>query len=258
METNKEQREYIISIINSDNVYRNAFEIMYQSMLSNSPNLQIFKWVVLYPIYDRFALTPLFFKYANVDFIGYSPYESSDKYTLKFLLINYIKDIVDDFCTITYIDCDHIFLKEFYLPPISDTEILFSSENCFASIETSNLNLVHYNASFLRATLPTWKSFVDDWKGIYSTLYIESRFREEIAFSIAIEKNHIIPKQLDNLAQSNFQKYNKNCAFFHYGGEYKSSQIAKKFLVQKFVDTANLTQQQQWIIGKLSSYIMYI
>lgn len=251
MEKDKGRREYIICIINSEAVYCNAFETMYQSIISNSPLLLERKWVVLYTEDNEEGIEHLIKKYQNIEFISYPEFQSVDKYELKFLLINYIESIEDSESIITYLDTDHIFLRNMDLIEVENGRVILSSEKRKLSINGEKI--IHYNASFVRATINTWKAFMLDWKKTYSALEgkVNSRFREEIAFSIAIRDNKVQVTPLSGEIQSNFQNYHLECICFHYGGEYSSAKKMKNVLVGNDISIDTLTNQEKWLISQI-------
>lgn len=255
MDGNKGRRECIVTIINDNIATCRTFNIMYESIKRNSPNLLEYKWFVLFP--SNMELNEFLNKnrYKGVKFVGYQAYKSEDIYTIKFMLINFIEEIMHSKSNLTYIDADHIFLKPLMLQKMKENEMMFSSENSIIqSVYYGEIK--SYNASFLRASYETWLKVMYDWIKKYEELKrdISSRFREEIAFSLSVQENNICISQLDSNEQSNFQKFNKNCCFFHYGGEYSQSKLIKKCIENLDNESINfgiLSDDEIWILNKL-------
>lgn len=255
----KKRREYIVTIINNSMLACKTFDIMYNSIKNNSPDLFDEEWFVLFP--NNMALDEYLDEriYKRVRFLGYQAYKSSDIYTLKFMLINFIEELVSYNGNLTYIDADHVFLKPLKLQRIKNNEMIFSSEDSI--IRSDNYGIIkNYNASFIRASLETWSKVMYAWKEKYEELEndILSRFREEIAFSLSVKENNIDVTQLSSYTQSNFQKFNKNCICFHYGGEYAQAKLIKTYIKDLNYQSINweiLSDNDLWILEKVYKII---
>lgn len=257
----KERREYIVTIINNKLTCK-TFDIMYKSIKNKSPDLFDNEWFVLFP--NDMALDEYLDEriYKKVRFLGYQAYKSADIYTLKFMLINFIEEIKCNNGNLTYMDADHIFLKPMKLQRIKNNEIIFSSED--SVIRSDHYGKIkNYNASFIRASLETWLMVMYGWKEKYEELEndILSRFREEIAFSLSVKENNICVTQLDSYTQSNFQKFNRNCICFHYGGEYTQAKLIKTYIKDFNNPSINwglLSDNDLWIINNICKIISEI
>lgn len=85
------------------------------------------------------------------------------------------------------------FFDNFPLIDIKNNEICLSSEKSYVTSSTYG-TIINYNASFIRASLETWLKIVYEWRKIYEELEgdILTRFREEIAFSLAAKEKKYI------------------------------------------------------------------
>jgi len=232
MGTNKKERkEFIVTIINENILGSGIFRLMYKSIEKNTPKLFEHEWFVLFPKKMDINAWLDTRQYTNVKFKNYPVYESSDQYTLKFMLINFIEEIECSNGNVTYFDADHIFLSKMTLPKISEREVVFSSEDSIINSYKYG-RIRNYNSSFIRSDIETWREIMYDWRINYEKLGddVSVRFREEIAFSLAAIQHNLVILQLMNAIQSNYQKFTQNCCCFHYGGEYPESKNVKRYI----------------------------
>lgn len=222
------KKETIISIINNDIKYQSSLNLLLKSAAYNSNKLLENDWYILYAEGTDIKID--FKKYnPNLHLLEVSVKETDDVYALKFAIINFIEMYGDSNHILTYLDTDHIVLQELVLPQVDCDTIFFSSEKNTTFIEKLGL-VTDYNSSFIRADIPTWKKVIYGWRKWYEKLAVKDvgRFREEVAMSCAVQEAGITIKMVPPKIQSNFQSFDKNCALFHYGGEYPIAKSLKK------------------------------
>lgn len=173
--------------------------------------------------------------------------KTEDIYFEKFVLKN-IQQITSKQYFL-YLDPDHIIFDSLSLKDFNPQNAIttsseinnlreFLSEKEFdhiANIMCKNKNIGNfYNTSLLFSDVSYFTNFSTYWQDTYRELYdkiIKHRHLEEIAFSVSSKNNNFLVNSSNENLQGNFKNRNMNSKIFHYGGEYKETNIIKNNII---------------------------
>lgn len=226
-----------VTIIDENKINQKALFLMINTLLLTNLKL-LSKLYIVCPQYLSNHSVYKILRSNGINVFLYDFKPTDDKYYIKFLLCDFIKQFKNKFEVITYIDPDHIFLSELNSITPNYNEVILSSESnellseYFSKYTYENNHFINYNASYMSAKISTWSKIIYKWKDNYFKLnnQVSNRFREEIAFSISLMETKTKIIQLPVDIQSNFKVFDENCVMFHYGGEYSGALNIKALL----------------------------
>jgi hypothetical protein len=242
-----------VTVTNDEPTNQNALILLLYSLYVESDFDSSF--YILYPLSNPpNQLISCFRKFEKINFLSYDIDVSDDKYKVKFLLDFLIEEKwIEKYTHLLYIDPDHIILDVNVFNSLSckENQVLVSSE-IYNIIHDCGNHLVekmratylahaltyHKNTSFIFCGLSTYKKISTIWRKIYDDIYIhtDARFREEMAFNIAMHTSQIDSVAISSHIQGNFLEYNKTAMMFHYGGDFYESKLIKSCLSNGFID----------------------
>ena len=233
----------MLLVTDGEPVHILMLRLFLESMKSQS-SCMLQRWapIIFYPDQTPFSELRDISRLGSIEFRPGTLEFPDDRYASKFMISDFIlSDSTSD--AYLYLDADHICYSDFQLPPLSESGIWTSSEvNPLSELPNLALSLAeyalllggkHHNASLIYGSATRLKQIIPRWHELYSELqvYIPTRFREELAFCLAVRGLGLDLLPIRPEIQSNWSVVSPDTALFHYGGDSEFARTCKHIIL---------------------------